>query len=90
MKDTHSVSFTAFSNEGFTRDGAEALLGRGDADAVAFGKPFIANPDLVTRFVKGAPLNEPDVDTFYSQGPKGYTDYPCGEGKLDFMNSITR
>lgn len=69
------------ANEGFTKDSAESLLKRGDADAVAFGKLYIANPDLVTRFAKGAPLNEPDVDTFYGQGPKGYTNYPLWEGE---------
>jgi len=43
---------------------------------VAVGRSFIANPDLVRRWKTGAPLNEPDPDTFYSSGPEGYTDYP--------------
>lgn len=64
------------ANEGFTKESAEAVLEKGDADAVAFGKTFIANPDLPARFAKDAALNEPDAETFYSQGPKGYTDYP--------------
>ncbi len=63
-------------NEGFTRETAEQILAAGEADAVAFGKPFIANPDLVNRLRLAAPLNEPDAATFYGQGPEGYTDYP--------------
>lgn len=64
------------ANEGFARETAEAVLERGEADAVAFGKPFIANPDLVRRFQLKAPLNTPDPATFYADGPRGYTDYP--------------
>ncbi len=64
------------ANEGFDRNTAQALLDSGEADAVAFGKLFIANPDLVKRFAVKAPLNVPDVDTFYGAGQKGYTDYP--------------
>ncbi|WP_075609791.1 alkene reductase [Alteromonas pelagimontana] len=48
----------------------------GYADAVAYGRPYIANPDLVERFALGAELNEPDPDTFYQGEEKGYTDYP--------------
>jgi 2,4-dienoyl-CoA reductase-like NADH-dependent reductase (Old Yellow Enzyme family) len=65
------------ANEKFTRESAQQLLDQGQADAVAFGKPIIANPDLVTRFKQNAPLNTPDPSTFYGQGPKGYTDYPA-------------
>ena len=43
---------------------------------MAFGVPYIANPDLGTRFRSGAPLNKPDPSTFYGEGAKGYTDYP--------------
>jgi 2,4-dienoyl-CoA reductase-like NADH-dependent reductase (Old Yellow Enzyme family) len=64
------------ANEAFTKETAEAAIASGDADAVAFGKQFIANPDLPERFKLNAPLNEPDPSTFYAQGPKGYTDYP--------------
>jgi 2,4-dienoyl-CoA reductase-like NADH-dependent reductase (Old Yellow Enzyme family) len=64
------------ANEGHTRDSAEALLQASEADAVAFGKAFIANPDLVQRFATNAPLNTPDPNTFYGQGPGGYLDYP--------------
>jgi 2,4-dienoyl-CoA reductase-like NADH-dependent reductase (Old Yellow Enzyme family) len=65
------------ANEGHTRDSAEELLRAGEADAVAFGKAFIANPDLVRRFATNASLNTPDPGTFYGQGPGGYLDYPC-------------
>jgi 2,4-dienoyl-CoA reductase-like NADH-dependent reductase (Old Yellow Enzyme family) len=65
------------ANEGFTRETAEAALASGEADAVAFGRLFIANPDLVERFRRGAPLNEPKPETFYAPGPAGYTDYPA-------------
>jgi 2,4-dienoyl-CoA reductase-like NADH-dependent reductase (Old Yellow Enzyme family) len=65
------------ANESHTRDSAEQLLEKGEADAVAFGKLFIANPDLPKRFARNAPLNTPDQTTFYADGPKGYTDYPA-------------
>lgn len=55
---------------------AEGYLSRGEADAVAFGKLFIANPDLPARIQRRGPYNTPDEATFYSSGPKGYTDYP--------------
>lgn len=64
------------SNEGFTKDTAERLINEGSADAIAFGKLYIANPDLVERFEGDLGLNDPDPDTFYSGGAKGYTDYP--------------
>lgn len=64
------------ANEAFTRDSATRALGDGAADAVAFGKLFIANPDLVARFRQTAFLNAPDVNTFYGSGTKGYVDYP--------------
>ncbi|MEO7159401.1 MAG: alkene reductase [Polaromonas sp.] len=61
---------------GYTADEADALLAQGKADAVAFGRPFIANADLVERFRQGAELNTPDRTTFYGGGAHGYTDYP--------------
>ena len=60
-----------------TAAGAEAALREGRADLVAFGRPFLANPDLVARLERGLPLNAPDFATFYTPGPKGYTDYPA-------------
>lgn len=63
-------------NGGYDRESAEDALSHHKAHAVAFGVPFIANPDLVERFKLGAPLNEPDQSTFYSGGAEGYIDYP--------------
>ena len=65
------------ANEGFTQQSAQAALDAGDADAVAWGKAFIANPDLVERFKRIAPLNEVDFTTVYTQDHRGYTDYPA-------------
>ncbi|WP_327438771.1 alkene reductase [Pseudomonas donghuensis] len=63
-------------NERFTKTSANASLASGKADAVAFGIPFIANPDLPARLAADAPLNEPHPETFYAKGPVGYIDYP--------------
>ena len=60
---------------GFDKTSAEQALKGGQADLVAFGRPFIANPDLVERLHRDAPLNAPDPATFYTPGAKGYTDY---------------
>lgn len=64
------------ANEGFTAESAREAISSGKVDAVAFGKAAIANPDLVVRMRVGAPLNPPNPETFYGQGPEGYTDYP--------------
>jgi 2,4-dienoyl-CoA reductase-like NADH-dependent reductase (Old Yellow Enzyme family) len=64
------------ANESFTFESAQAALDAGEADAIAWGKLYIANPDLVERFASGAPLNEPVPSTFYAPGATGYTDYP--------------
>ena len=64
------------ANEQFTLDSANAILAKGDADAVAFGVPFIANPDLVERLRQGAEPNPPRPETFYTGGTEGYLDYP--------------
>ncbi|KAF2990219.1 alkene reductase [Methylocystis sp. MJC1] len=64
------------ANEAYTRETAEVAIAAGEADAVAFGKLYIANPDLVERLRLGAALNEPKLETFYSKGPEGYVDYP--------------
>jgi 2,4-dienoyl-CoA reductase-like NADH-dependent reductase (Old Yellow Enzyme family) len=64
------------ANEKFTRESAERVIAAGEADAVAFGVQFIANPDLPRRFAQEAPLNDPNPATFYAAGPQGYTDYP--------------
>lgn len=61
---------------GFDRATAEAALAERRADLIAFGRPFLANPDLVERMRAGAALNPPDMATFYTPDAKGYTDYP--------------
>jgi hypothetical protein len=65
------------ANENFTYETAERALSDGITDAVAFGKAFIANPDLVARFAAKAPLNAWDDKTFFGGGSKGYIDYPA-------------
>ena len=64
------------TNVGYTRDSGEVAVAAGVADLVAYGKPFIANPDLPLRFERGAALNPPDFATFYGSDERGYTDYP--------------
>lgn len=63
-------------NEQLTKAQADQLVRDGEADAVAFGKDYISNPDLVERFQQDAPLNKWDASTFYGEGPEGYTTYP--------------
>jgi 2,4-dienoyl-CoA reductase-like NADH-dependent reductase (Old Yellow Enzyme family) len=64
-------------NEGFNQESAEAAIAAGDADAVAFGKLFLANPDLPARFARHTPLNAWNAKTFYGEDAAGYTDYPA-------------
>jgi 2,4-dienoyl-CoA reductase-like NADH-dependent reductase (Old Yellow Enzyme family) len=64
-------------NEQFDKRSANATLASGVADAVAFGVPFIANPDLPARLQADAPLNPVRAELFYAKGPAGYTDYPA-------------
>ncbi len=64
----------------YTYEGATAALASGDADLIAFGRLFLANPDLPERFAKQAPLNVPLVETFYGGDENGYTDYPSLTG----------
>lgn len=63
-------------NSDYTLEDGTQDVNSGQADAIAFGRPFLANPDLPARFAKRAPLNEPNPNTFYSPGEAGYTDYP--------------
>ncbi len=65
------------ANEGYTGESAQAAVAAGKADAVAFGVPYIATPDLAERLQRNAPLNTPNPATFYAAGPEGYTDYPA-------------
>jgi N-ethylmaleimide reductase len=71
---------TFIASGGLDRESAEALLASGAADLVAFGRPALANPDLVARLQAGAPLNAPDFATFYTPGEQGYLDYPTMAG----------
>ena len=64
------------ANENFDLGSAQRVLADGEADAVAFGRLFIANPDLPARLASGAPLNTPEPATFFASGVEGYTDYP--------------
>lgn len=67
-------------NGGYDFERANAALAAGDTDLVAFGVPYLANPDLPLRFAHKAPLNPPDQATFYGGGAKGYIDYPAFSG----------
>jgi N-ethylmaleimide reductase len=64
-------------NGGFNADSGNAAIRNGEADLVAFGVPFLANPDLPKRFQLKAPLNAPDRDAFYAGDEKGFADYPA-------------
>lgn len=75
-----SFSGVLIANGGYLAESAHELIARGSADAVAFGIPFLANPDLLERFRQGAELNAPDMNTFYTAGTEGYTDYPFLDG----------
>jgi len=75
LKEVFGGVFVA--NEAIDFHTGQQLLDEGKADAVAFGKLFIANPDLPARFAKASPLNRPNAATFYAPGLEGYTDYPA-------------
>jgi N-ethylmaleimide reductase len=62
---------------GYSKDSAQQALDAGQADLIAMGRPFLANPDLVARMRHDQPLNAPDPGTFYTPGEQGYTDYPA-------------
>lgn len=70
------VANAGFAGE-FSTEDAATLVADGTADVIAFGRPFLANPDLPRRLREGAPLNEPDSSTFYGGDAVGYTDYPA-------------
>jgi N-ethylmaleimide reductase len=69
-------SGTYISNNGYNLERATDAIHKGETDLVAFGVPFLANPDLVKRFKENLPLNDVDYSTFYVGGDKGYIDYP--------------
>jgi N-ethylmaleimide reductase len=79
MKTTYRSVFKGalILSGGYDAVRAESDLASGKCDLIAFGRPFLANPDLVARWKSGAALNAPDFNTFYTPGPKGYTDYPA-------------
>ncbi|MHC9063147.1 alkene reductase [Nitrospira sp. CMX1] len=68
------------SNGGYSRESGESTVAQGAADAIVYGRPYIANPDLVERFAKEAPLNEVNFDRLYGGGADGYSDYPTSVG----------
>lgn len=70
-------SGTFIASGGFDSSSAEAALAEKKGDLIAFGRAFLSNPDLVARMKTNAPLAAPDMATFYTPGPKGYTDYPA-------------
>ncbi len=82
MHPTHEVEIrsvfpgTLLVGGGFSTEEGNKALAEGRADAIVFGSAYIANPDLVKRFERDAPLNEPYKATFYTPGPEGHTDYP--------------
>ncbi len=73
----HAFGGVYIANQALTQDAAEQLLQSGSADAVSFGKLFIANPDLPKRFLLNTALNTPNPETFYTPGEQGYNDYPA-------------
>jgi 2,4-dienoyl-CoA reductase-like NADH-dependent reductase (Old Yellow Enzyme family) len=73
------------ANEKYTKALADQVIQDGEADAVAFGQLFIANPDLPARFANNAPLNTPDPATYFTPGPHGYIDYPALSASQDVM-----
>jgi len=81
IKETFRKLFkgTLILSGGYDAERAEKDLTAGKGDLIAVGRPFLANPDLVNRWKTGAAVNDPDMETFYTPGPKGYTDYPALE-----------
>lgn len=75
IRDTFGGTIIILGGYNFDRANQDLYAGLGHL--VAFERPQLANPDLVERFKKGSDLNQPDFDTFYTTGEKGYTDYPA-------------
>ena len=69
-------------NGDYHADDGQAALDAGEADAIAYGRPFLANPDLPRRFAEHLPLNAPRSALFYPQGAEGYVDYPSYESAV--------
>jgi N-ethylmaleimide reductase len=68
---------TLIANGGYDARTGNSAIANGDADLIAFGAAFLANPDLPLRYLRGAPLNAPDPATFYAGEERGYIDYPA-------------
>lgn len=79
LRDAYQGTYMA--NNGYDKARAEKAIADGNCDLVAFGRPFIANPDLVFRYKNDLPLNPADESTFYGGDEKGYTDYPYAESQ---------
>lgn len=75
IRDAFSGALILNGNYDAAQAAADVVEGRGDI--IAFGRPYISNPDLVERMQSGADLAQPNFDTFYTPGPEGYTDYPA-------------
>ena len=82
LKIQNAFGGTIIASGGFDKQRAEKTLNENKGDLIAFGRPFISNPDLVYKFENNLPLTDPDYDTFYTPGEKGYTDYPLVEKTL--------
>ena len=80
LRDAYEGLYMA--NNGYDKDRAQTALTNGDVDLVAFGVPFLANPDLVERYKSNLPLNEADQVTFYGGDETGYTDYPFADEEV--------
>jgi len=77
LRDAYNGTYMA--NNGYDKTRAQTSLANGDSDLIAFGIPYLANPDLVERYKNDLPLNEPNQETFYGGDETGYTDYPFAE-----------
>ena len=77
LRETYKGIYMA--NNGYDKDRAQTAIANGDSDLVAFGVPFLANPDLVYRYRNNLPLNEAEQNTFYGGDETGYTDYPTAK-----------
>ena len=80
LRDSYNGIYIA--NNGYDKERGQAAIANGDCDLVAYGIPFIANPDLLNRYKNDLPLNEADQATFYGGDETGYTDYPFAEKKI--------
>src|ERR1700739_3821694 len=78
---------TLIANVNMDRERGNRIIAEGLADLIAFGRPYIANPDLVQRFAGNAPLAEVDWETVYASGPRGYSDYPTYQSSQENLGT---